>query len=90
MLVDGSVNAPDSHLLTESLKSEIRDALEALTLRESEVIVHYYGLEGHAPMTLEDLGEKFQLTRERVRQIKEKATRRLRGSKRTRILKNYL
>jgi RNA polymerase primary sigma factor len=62
---------PDFLLMNESLKQEIRRALSTLTERESEVIKLYFGLEDEHPLTLEEIGEKFNLTRERVRQIKE-------------------
>lgn len=81
---------PDSGLMVDSLKQEVAQALKALTLREAEVIVDFYGLNGSNPMTLEEIGDKFELTRERVRQIKEKATRRLRGTNRSKNLKAYL
>lgn len=81
---------PDSGLMIDSLKQEVAQALKALTLREAEVIVDFYGLNGSSPMTLEEIGDKFELTRERVRQIKEKATRRLRGTNRSKNLKAYL
>lgn len=81
---------PDQDLLTESLKIEIKRALETLSPREAEVIKLYYGLETDHPLTLEEIGEKFNLTRERVRQIKEKAIRRLRHTSRSSVLRHYL
>jgi RNA polymerase primary sigma factor len=82
--------SPDSELMVESLRKEIRRALDTLTPREADVISSYFGLnKGHA-MTLEEIGEKFDLTRERVRQIKEKAVRRLKHTSRSKILKTYL
>jgi RNA polymerase primary sigma factor len=81
---------PETGLLYESLRKEIERAVETLTQRESDVVKLYFGLgEGH-PMTLEEIGEKFDLTRERVRQIKEKAIRRLKHTSRSKILKSYL
>ena len=81
---------PETGLLYESLRREIERAVETLTQRESDVVKLYFGLgEGH-PMTLEEIGEKFDLTRERVRQIKEKAIRRLKHTSRSKILKSYL
>ena len=90
ILADGSYDMPDSELLSDSLKTEIQRALSTLTSRECEVMTLYFGLGGHSPLTLEELGERLQLTRERVRQIKESATRRLRQSSRCRSLKSYL
>ncbi len=74
----------------DSLKREVSRALSTLTQREAEVISDYFGLNGNHAMTLEEIGEKFNLTRERVRQIKEKATRRLRHTSRSKSLKSYL
>jgi RNA polymerase primary sigma factor len=83
--------SPETALLTESLRREIERALGTLTLREADVIRLYYGLEeGTASMTLEEIGERFELTRERVRQIKEKAIRRLKHTSRSKILRTYL
>jgi len=81
---------PDFLLMSESLKQEIKRALSTLTERESEVIKLYFGLEDEHPLTLEEIGEKFNLTRERVRQIKEKAIRRLRHASRSKNLRSYL
>jgi RNA polymerase primary sigma factor len=81
---------PDSELIMDSLKREVSRALSTLTKRESEIISSYYGLNDNHPMTLEEIGEKFNITRERVRQIKEKATRRLRHTSRSKSLKSYL
>jgi RNA polymerase primary sigma factor len=82
--------APDTELISESLKTEINSILAILPDREAEVIKLYFGLEGENPMTLEEIGDKFNLTRERVRQIKEKAIRRLRHNSKSKILKSYL
>jgi RNA polymerase primary sigma factor len=90
VLVDSSYDTPDSELIIDSLKTEIQRALSILTGREREVITLYYGLNGNAALTLEELGDKLQLTRERVRQIKEKATRRLRHTSKHRSLKSFL
>lgn len=81
---------PDSTLITESLRREIERALSTLTPREADVIRYYFGLASEHAMTLEEIGEKFDLTRERVRQIKEKAIRRLKHTTRSKILKTYL
>lgn len=81
---------PDQELMNDSLRREVLRALSTLTQREAEVIMFYFGLNGEQAMTLEEIGEKFSLTRERVRQIKEKAIRRLRQTSRSKALKAYL
>ena len=81
---------PDHKLINESLKIEIQRALNTLSLRERDVLKLYYGLEQENPLTLEEIGEKFKLTRERVRQIKEKAIRRLKHASKSKALKAYL
>jgi RNA polymerase primary sigma factor len=81
---------PDDGLMTDSLRKEVQRALSTLTQREADVITLYFGLNGQHAMTLEEIGEKFNLTRERVRQIKEKAIRRLRHTSRSKTLKPYL
>lgn len=90
VLENDSEETPDSGLMNDSLRKEVQRALSTLTQRESDVIAYYFGLNGEHPMTLEEIGEKYNLTRERVRQIKEKATRRLRHSSRSNSLKPYL
>jgi RNA polymerase primary sigma factor len=82
--------SPDDTLMNESFKEEIHRALSKLSAREAEVIKLYFGLEVDEPLTLEEIGERFNLTRERVRQIKEKAIRRLRNATRSNELKKYL
>ena len=74
----------------ESLRREIDRSLGTLTERQCDVIKLYYGIGVEHPMSLEDIGEKFGLTRERVRQIKDKAINKLRGANRSKLLKNYL
>lgn len=81
---------PDSRLMQESLRQEIDRALATLSARESEVVRLYFGLGREHPLTLEEIGELFKLTRERVRQIKEKALRRLRHTSRSKSLRTYL
>ena len=81
---------PDNMLMTESLRVEVRRALASLSEREAEVIRLYFGLDREHSLTLEEIGEKFNLTRERVRQIKEKAIRRLRHASRSKQLRSYL
>lgn len=82
--------APDKSLLSESLKIEVQRALATLTRREAEVVKLYFGLGREHPLTLEEIGERFRLTRERVRQIKEKAIKRLRHASRSKPLRSYL
>ena len=82
--------SPDNDLIIESLRSEINRALTALTSREADVVRLYYGLSGGHSHSLEEIGEKFELTRERVRQIKEKAVRRLKHASRSKFLVGYL
>ncbi len=82
--------SPDFTLMSESLRSEIERALSTLSEREAEVIKLYFGLNKEHSLTLEEIGEKFNLTRERVRQIKEKAIRRLRHASRSKNLRAYL
>jgi RNA polymerase primary sigma factor len=77
-------------MMMTSLQQEVNRALSTLTDREAEVISSYFGLNGSRAMSLEEIGDRFQLTRERVRQIKEKATRRLRHVSRSKALKAYL
>ena len=93
-LVDIMPNAnqplPDHQLINESLKIEINRALNTLSARERDVLKLYYGLDQENPLTLEEIGEKFKLTRERVRQIKEKAIRRLKHASKSKALKSYL
>jgi RNA polymerase primary sigma factor len=81
---------PDQDLMVDSLRTEIERSLATLTPREGDVIRLYFGLNGQHPLTLEEIGEKFDLTRERVRQIKEKAIRRMKHTSRSKILKTYL
>ncbi|TZF83845.1 RNA polymerase sigma factor RpoD/SigA [Pedobacter sp. BS3] len=80
----------DSNLINESLSEEIKRSLATLTEREREIIVLFFGLSTNHPLSLEEIGEKFNLTRERVRQIKDKALQRLRHTSRSKILKSYL
>ncbi|MES2566183.1 MAG: RNA polymerase sigma factor RpoD/SigA [Bacteroidota bacterium] len=82
--------SPDNELMLESLRNEISRALTSLTTREADVVKLYYGLAGGHSHSLEEIGEKFELTRERVRQIKEKAVRRLKHASRSKVLMGYL
>ena len=90
VLQDDNEPLPDKELFESSLKEEVEKVLESLTDREREVIVLYFGINKDSPMTLEEIGTKFGLTRERVRQIKEKAIRRLRHTSRSKTLRDYL
>jgi RNA polymerase primary sigma factor len=90
VMVGDSLPSPETNLVLESLRSDIRRSLTSLTSRESEVVSMFYGLEGKTPMSLEEIGVKFDLTRERVRQIKEKAIRRLKQTSKNKSLKSYL
>jgi RNA polymerase primary sigma factor len=81
---------PDNFMITSSLRIEINRILSTLSHREAEIIRMYYGLNGYHQHSLDEIGEKFELTRERVRQIKEKALRRLKHTSRSRLLKSYL
>ena len=90
VLMGDSLPSPESNLVLESLRSDIRRSLTTLTARESEVISMFFGLEGKAPLSLEEIGDRFELTRERVRQIKEKAIRRLKHTSKNRVLQEYL
>ena len=90
VLLSKESSSPDKGLLTESLRKEIERALSTLTYREANIIRLYFGLNGKHQHTLEEIGEEFNLTRERVRQIKEKAIKRLKNATRCRILKTYL
>ncbi len=83
-------SSPDNELMTESLRKEIERALTTLTAREADVVKLYFGLSGGHSHSLEEIGEKFDLTRERVRQIKEKAVRRLKHTSRSKVLRGYL
>ena len=82
--------SPEKELLTDSLRKEIARALKTLTNREADIINLYFGLAGRHQHSLEEIGEVFKLTRERVRQIKERAIKRLKHTTRSRILKTYL
>ncbi len=90
VLRSDETNTPEKDLMVESLRKEIDRAISTLTPREADVIRLYFGLNSKHPMTLEEIGEKFDLTRERVRQIKEKALRRLKHTSRSKNLKSYL
>ena len=90
VLVNEDTPNTDKSLINESLAVEIERALSTLTEREAEIVKLFFGIAGCQEMTLEEIGDKFGLTRERVRQIKEKAIRRLRQSNKCKNLKGYL
>ncbi|MBX7126434.1 MAG: RNA polymerase sigma factor RpoD/SigA [Cyclobacteriaceae bacterium] len=90
LLPDTQTSSPESSMMDAALKIEIQRVLSTLTVRESEVLILFYGLNDGKSLTLDEIGERFSITRERVRQIKEKATRHLRHSMATRTLKGYL
>ncbi|HCQ30149.1 MAG TPA: RNA polymerase subunit sigma [Flavobacteriales bacterium] len=90
VLDKNDIPRPDSRLINESLVHEVERALSTLSYREAAIIKMYYGIAGFPQMTLEEIGEQLELTRERVRQIKEKAIRRLKHSSRSKLLKAYL
>ncbi|MFK7906988.1 MAG: RNA polymerase sigma factor RpoD/SigA [Chitinophagales bacterium] len=86
----GSEEMPSNKLMSESLTNEVRDVLSILSKRESDIVAHYYGLNGRPALSLEDIADYCGLTRERVRQIKERAIRRLRKASKSKDLKTYL
>ena len=90
VLENDSLPSPEKELISESLKKEINRSLQTLTPREADVLKLFYGLDGQPMMSLDEIGSRFDLTRERVRQIKEKAVRRLRHTSRSKHLKSYL
>ena len=90
VLQNTHIPTPDNHLMNESLRVEIEKVLSTLTPREAKIIKLYFGIDRDRPLTLEEIGEIFNLTRERVRQIKEKALRKLRHKSRRKPLQKYL
>lgn len=90
VLKGGDSPKPDKGLMHQSLYTEINHALEDLSEREADVVRLYYGIGGQQPMTLEEIGGTFDLTRERVRQIREKALRKLRNTSKSKVLASYL
>lgn len=90
VMADESASVPDSELMTNSMKMEIKRALSTLSEREAQVISLYYGLSGGHAISLNEIGDQFDLTRERVRQIKEKATKKLARTPRRDALKAFL
>jgi RNA polymerase primary sigma factor len=90
ILLEKDTESPDAQLLNDSLRKEIERSLSTLSMREADIIRLYYGLSGEPPYSLEEIGKLFNLTRERVRQIKEKGIKRLKHTYRSKILKSYL
>lgn len=90
ILENKSAPSPDDELIKDSLKLEIKRAFKFLTDREAKIIIYFFGLDTGFGLTLDEIGEKLELTRERVRQIKEKAIRKLKHFSRSKILKTYL
>jgi RNA polymerase primary sigma factor len=90
ILTNDSLPSPENALMNDSLKREINRSLATLTPREASVLKLFYGLDDNVQMSLDEIGKRYDLTRERVRQIKEKAVRRLRHTSRSRHLKTFL
>lgn len=90
IIMNNNEDDPDQDLMDVSLKQQIKEALSVISEREAMIVSCYYGLDGEPPFTLEEIGSKFGLTRERVRQIKERAIRRLRRATASMELRNYL
>ena len=90
VLQSGDSPRPDNQLMAQSLKIEIERALGTLTYKEAKVIKMFYGIGNETMSSLDEIGEKFDLTRERVRQVKQKAIRRLQSGSKTQMLKTYL
>jgi RNA polymerase primary sigma factor len=90
VLLNIDAPSPDRGLLNNSLQQEIERSLSTLGEREADIVRFYFGLNGTRPHTLEEIGEVFGLTRERVRQIKEKAIKKLKNNYRNKLLKTYL
>jgi len=89
-LVDDDQESADEMTYTNSLSGDMRKTLDTLTEREKNILIMYFGLNGEEPLTLEEIGRKMDLTRERIRQIKEKAIKRLRHVTRSKYLKDYI
>ena len=90
VLLNEDISSPDKELLTDSLRKEIERVLNTLTQREANIIRLYFGLSGKHTHTLEEISVEFNLTRERIRQIKDRAIRRLKHTSKNRVLKTYL
>jgi len=90
MIVDQRIDSPDQKVLDESLSNALEDILETLTESERQIIIMRYGIDGNQPMSLQQIGDKFHLSKERIRQIEKKAIRRLRHPSRSQKLKSFL
>lgn len=90
ILLNNDAPSPDTGLISDSLREEIERSLSTLTQNEADILRHYFGLNNHPPYTLEEIGQTYGLTRERVRQIKEKAIKKLKNQYRNRLLRSYL
>lgn len=90
ILLPDNSNNPDEKLLRESLKKEIERTFNHLNNREAEILRMFYGLNGHLPHSLDEIAETFSLTRERVRQVKEKAIKKMKNTSRNKLLRKYL
>ena len=90
VILNADASSPEDDLMNDSLNMEIERALKHIGDREAEIIRLFYGLQGLPPLSLDEIGEKFSLTRERVRQIKEKSIQKLKSTTRNRLLRNYL
>ncbi len=90
ILENSNVSNPDANLISDSLKKEVQRTLTLLPEREANILSHFFGLDGLYPLSLEEIADKFELTRERVRQIKEKALKKLRSSSKNQALVPYL
>jgi RNA polymerase primary sigma factor len=89
-LADDNLESPDEQTYVNALSDDMQKALDTLTDRERAILSLYFGLEGEEPLTLEEIGKRMNLTRERIRQIKEKAILRLRHNSRSKYLKGYV
>jgi RNA polymerase primary sigma factor len=90
VIISNDTSTPDNLLLDNSLKMEIERTLSTLNDREAEILRYYFGLNGMNAHTLEEIGKALDLTRERVRQVKEKALKKLQNIHRNKLLKSYL
>jgi RNA polymerase primary sigma factor len=90
VMLNNESPSPDGGLIDNSLRKEIERTLQTLSEREADILRHYFGLNGYRQHTLEEIGDIFNLTRERVRQIKEKAIKKLKSNSRNKLLKTYL
>jgi RNA polymerase primary sigma factor len=90
VLEDEDVSGTEKKIIDESLKKEVKKVMRVLPARDAEIVAYYFGLKGEGYMTLEEIGNLFDLTRERVRQIKERSIRRLKKATNSVVLKSYL